>query len=46
VNLHRKNAAEWIMWIVLWPTAWVMRLLKFGSGSKQMTNDEIRMTNQ
>jgi hypothetical protein len=24
-NLHRKNAAEWVMWLALWPIAWVMR---------------------
>jgi hypothetical protein len=24
-NLHRNNAAEWVMWAVLWPVAWVMR---------------------
>jgi hypothetical protein len=23
---HRKNAAEWVMWVVLWPVAFVMRL--------------------
>jgi hypothetical protein len=22
---HRKNAAEWAMWIVLQPVAWVVR---------------------
>jgi hypothetical protein len=24
-RMHRKNAAEWLMWIVLWPVAkvWV-----------------------
>jgi hypothetical protein len=27
---HRKNAAEWVMWVVLWPVAWVMR--RFGPG--------------
>ena len=25
-NLHRNNAAEWVMWAVLWPVAWVVRL--------------------
>jgi len=25
---HRKNAAEWIMWIVLWPVA---KLLSLGA---------------
>ncbi len=23
---HRKNAAEWVMWVVLWPVALVARL--------------------
>jgi len=22
---HRKNAAEWLMWVCLHPVAWVMR---------------------
>jgi len=22
---HRKNAAEWLMWVCLQPVAWVMR---------------------
>ena len=26
-NLHRNNAAEWVMWAVLLPVAWVLRLL-------------------
>ena len=38
MNLHRKNAAEWVMWIVLWPAAWVMRLLK--TWKRLKTNDE------
>jgi hypothetical protein len=25
---HRKNAAEWLMWLVLYPVALVMRLLR------------------
>ena len=24
-NLHRKNAAEWVMWALLWPIAWFIR---------------------
>ena len=23
---HRKNAAEWVMWALLWPLAWVARV--------------------
>jgi hypothetical protein len=26
MNLHRKNGAEWLMWIALWPIAVAMRL--------------------
>ena len=24
---HRKNAAEWLMWIALWPIAWAVKLV-------------------
>ena len=27
---HRKNAAEWVMWLVIWPVAWLAR--RFGAG--------------
>ena len=27
-NLHRNNAAEWVMWAVLLPVAWVVRLFR------------------
>jgi hypothetical protein len=27
-RLHRNNAAEWMMTIVVWPIAWMMRLLR------------------
>ena len=26
--LHRKNAAEWVMYVVLLPIAWVARMTK------------------
>ena len=29
-NLHRNNAAEWVMFIVVWPVAWVVRLFHHG----------------
>jgi hypothetical protein len=29
---HRKNAAEWAMWIVLQPVAWVMRATRAVKG--------------
>ena len=25
-NLHRNNAAEWVMWAVLWPVVMIARL--------------------
>ena len=25
---HRKNAAEWIMWVALQPVAWFLRILR------------------
>jgi hypothetical protein len=31
-NLHRNNAAEWVMWAVLWPVAWVIRLFSRAGG--------------
>jgi hypothetical protein len=27
-NLHRKNAAEWAMWLVLYPIARLIRLFR------------------
>ncbi len=27
-NLHRNNAAEWAMWVVLWPAWRVMKWMK------------------
>ena len=33
-NLHRNNAAEWVMWLALWPVAWVMRLFSREGGAK------------
>jgi hypothetical protein len=31
-NLHRKNAAEWVMWAALWPLAWLMRVISGARG--------------
>jgi len=30
-KLHRNNAAEWMMAIVVWPIAWMLRLLRGSS---------------
>jgi len=30
-RLHRNNAAEWMMAIVVWPIAWTLRLLRGSS---------------
>jgi hypothetical protein len=27
-SLHRKNAAEWVMWIALWPAVMIVRLFR------------------
>jgi hypothetical protein len=32
-RLHRNNAAEWVMTVVLWPFAWIGQLLR---GSRQI----------
>ena len=39
-NLHRKNAAEWLMWIALWPVAFIMRVWMRSSGTKEGTVHE------
>jgi hypothetical protein len=37
-NLHRKNAAEWVMYIVIYPFAWV----KYRLGEIRNSKAEIR----
>ena len=31
-NLHRNNAAEWVLWAVLLPVAWLLRLVSRRGG--------------
>ena len=30
---HRKNAAEWVMWVVLWPAGWLARRFRARGGT-------------
>jgi hypothetical protein len=43
VNLHRNNAAEWLMWFALWPVVLVVRCFeKKITAETQSTQRELR----